>query len=262
MTEQTTNVTNTETPVDTSSAAPVAAVVPPSSQQPTTSGLDGNVFDSIDGKPWRKKFYGQKGRADQLEQEAAKAEGALTEQVNQLQQSLQIAQAEVQRLTLLSSELTGKVDAIPQLQTDNQNLKQEAAAAERMKVLLDYPGVLGIQVEEVVPATEEGKEPTTIQVNPILNLVANSNLSVDALRAEIERVAKFQGAAPQAPPEEPSKGPPVAPAPSAPSEETAEYWRQKAIELSLRMNTEGQLPELMDAHTEAWKKHTELLASG
>ena len=258
MTEQTTSVTNAETPIDTTiSATPVAPVAPPSSQQPTAPAIDPS-----DGKEWRTKYHGQKGAYEQLKNQVAAKEGALSEQIKQLQQSLQVSEAEVKRLTLLSSELTGKVDAIPQLQTDNQNLKQEAAAAERMKVLLDYPGVLGMQVEEVVPATEEGQEPTTIQVNPILNLVANSNLSVDALRAEIERVAKFQGAAPQAPPEEPSTGPPVAPAPAAPSEETAEYWRQKAIELSLRMNTEGQLPELMEAHTDAWKKHTELLASG
>ena len=255
--EQTTTVTPPATSVDAIAPIQQPQAVPPSSQQPTSLAIDPS-----DGKEWRTKFHGQKGAYEQLKNQVAAKEGALSEQVKQLQQSLQVSEAEVKRLTLLNSELTGKADAIPQLQTDNKNLKQEAAIAERMKVLLDYPGVLGMQVEEVVPATEEGQEPTTIQVNPILNLVANSNLDPKSLRAEIERVAKFQGAAPQAPPEEPSTGPPVAPAPAAPSEETAEYWRKQGIELSLRMNTEGQLPELMEAHTEAWKKYTELSGSG
>ena len=257
--EQTTNVTNPVTPADATSAAPVATGVPSSSPQPTTPAIDPS-----DGKEWRTKFYGQKGAYEQLKNQVAANEGALSERITQLQSLLQVSEAEVKRLTLLNSELTGKADAIPQLQTDNQNLKQEAAVAERVKMLLDYPAVLGIQVEEEVPATEEGKEPTMVKINPILNLVANSNLEGDALKVEIARLSKIYGsqAQAQAPPEEPPKGPPVAPAPGTPSEETAEYWRLKAIEISERMNSEGMTPDLMNAHSEAWKKQTELLVSG
>jgi len=259
MTEQpTTTVTNTETPIDTASAVPSAPVSPPLSQQPPVAA----DVDPSDGKPWRTKFHGQKGAYEQLKNQVASKEGALSEQVTQLQQSLQVSEAEVQRLTIENTKLQGQTDAIPQLQTDNQNLKQEAAIAERMKVLLDYPEVLGIQVEEEVPATKEGQEATTIKVNPILNLAANSMLDPDALRAEIERVAKYQGKPPQAPPEETPKGPPVAPAPSAPSEETAEYWHKRALEIDSQMSSEGISPELMEASKEAWKKHAELGIAG
>ncbi len=255
--EPTTNVTNAGTPPDTTGAVTGAAVPPLFSPQPTPPAIDPS-----DGKEWQEKFHGQKGAYEQLKKQVAEREGALSEQNKQSQQSLQVLEAEVKRLTLLNSELTGKVDAIPQLQTDNQNLKQEAAAAARVKVLLDYPEVLGIQVEEEVPATEEGKEPTMVKINPILNLVANSNLEGDALKVEIARLSKIYGSQAKAPPEEPPKGPPVAPAPGTPSEETAEYWRLKAIEISERMNSEGMTPELMTAHSEAWKKQTELLVSG
>ena len=260
MTEQpTTTVTNTETPIDTTiSAVPSAPVSPPLSQQPPVT----TDVDPSDGKPWRTKFHGQKGAYEQLKNQVAAKEGALSEQIKQLQQSLQVSEAEVQRLTIENTKLQGQADAIPQLQTDNQNLKQEAAIAERMKVLLDYPAVLGMQVEEEVPATEEGQEATTIKVNPILNLVANSNLDVDALKAEIERIAKFQGAAPQAPPEEPTAGPPVAPAPASPSEETPEYWHKRALEIDAQMSSEGMSPQLVEASKEAWRKHAELGVAG
>lgn len=255
------NVQTSPTGTDSSGTAIAPAVpsslAPPSSSQPTTTttpGLDPLIF-SPDGKKWSDVAHGQRGHISQLRAEREELAGKLNAQIETLRGT--VTEKE-QSLSQLQAELQSRakeLEAVPALLDQIKELEQRASLADKYRMLAEYPRLLEIQVEETVPG-EDGGEPKTIKVNPLLNLVENSNLTGDALRAEIRRMAAFyEGSRSQ---QEQRVQAPASPSPAAPVEETAEYWYKRANELRERMNTEGASDELFELHNQAWRKYAEL----
>jgi len=248
--EQTTNVTDgNAAPAVTPVPAVTTPTPPPSGQQTTSSKPNSDVVDA-DGKKWKDKFYGREGAIGQLQKEKAELEGMFKTRLDSAQQQLDERDASILVLQTQVGDLQPQIEAIGDLQEQIDNLSKEAGLATKYKILTEYPTLLGMQVEEEIPAEGEG-EPTKVLVNPLVNLVENSTLEGDALRAEIARLATLYSSVPQQ--ETPPPAAPVAPTPAEPVQDSPQFHYNKAMEIKDRMNSgEGGL---MDEFREAWEQY-------
>jgi len=265
MTGQTLNPDGTTSvPTGAPAATPGQSPDPATSQQPAS--LHPDVY-APDGKRWRDKFYGQDGAISKLQNDAARAAGIHDQTIAGLQEQLRIRDSQIATLNTSSANAQAQIDSIAGLNQTITELQARAGLVDTYRALTEYPDLLNVQVEESVPATEPGGEPTTRTVNPLLALVESSNLPPDQLRAQMAQLATFyrtgqqqQPAAPPAPVAPglaPIPGPPAVPSPATPlAQNTVAYWRQRALEAQGRM-IEGDAVARTE-HREAWEKVREL----
>lgn len=188
------------------------------------------VYDD-DGKPWREKFHGLAGRTQQLESELQKAQQEYQGAQKELQAELGKRESTIEEL---SSKLTGageQLGALQDLKDRIPELETKARRAEKLEAILEYPTLATLQVADKVK-TDEGEEHELL-VNPVMNLVQNSTLEGEALRAELRRLNELYqkaGKLPETTPQSQSVTGGAAPSPGEPVEQTPEYWEEKARE--------------------------------
>lgn len=241
-------------PVQTGSAAAAPKPTPTAPPvSPTPPALNPDVYCPEDGKRWKEKFYGAQGALKQIRTEATEKVGAAEQQVLSMTEALQQRDATLATLGGQNTELSEQIAAIPELQGQIEQLTQQAARADLYQVLMGYPQLLSMTAQQTVPAETEGGEPTTITVNPVLQLVETSNMSVDQLKVTLDQ---FLQALPQQTGNNQARSPvtspatPSPPAPGGPATDDVLLARAKAAQE--RLNSGDVSPEAMEEHRAAW----------
>jgi hypothetical protein len=220
--------------------------------------LNPDIYCPDDGKKWKDKFYGAQGALKQTRTEAAEKVGAAEQQVLSVTETLQQRDATLATLTGQNTELSEQIAAIPQLQGQIEQLTQQAARADLYQVLMGYPQLLEMTAQQTVPADKDGEEPTTITVNPVLQLIETSNMSVDQLKVTLDQ---FLQALPQQTEGGQVRSPvtsaatPAPPAPGGPATDDALWTRVQAAQG--RMNSGDNSPEALEEHRAAWAAYRE-----
>jgi len=186
------------------------------------------VYDG-DGKLWKDKFLGREGHVQQVQKQLEEAQKQYEQSQKQLQAELTKREGTIEQLNgKLSAageqlgELQGLKDRIPELET-------KAGRAAKLEAILEYPKLATMQVTDMVK-TEDGEE-VEMLVNPVMNLVQNTSLEGDALRAELRRLnSLYSTPSEPSPPQNTGVTDGAAPSPGEPVEQTPEYWEEKARE--------------------------------
>lgn len=185
------------------------------------------VYDT-DGKLYREKFTGQKGRADELaskiEELSKKHESAL----KSLESEVKTREGKIAELTSKLENAGQELGQLKALEDRVPELEQQARQADRLRAVLEYPELVNRQIKEMVDEDE-------VLVNPILDLIESVNLEGDELRTHLRRLNAIVKAG-EKPPTEPSPMEGASPAPGEPVEETPEYWETKARQAHLAAN--------------------------
>jgi hypothetical protein len=145
---------------------------------------------------------------------------------------------------------------LDELQTQITTLTEEAARAQRYKLLLEHPGLLNLQVEQEVKV-EGQEEPQKISVNPAIQLVETSTLPTDQLKQTIAQMEAAIGkpTAPQAPVTDGAL-PPSPP----PEENNLDQAWAKVQAAQDRLNGGDLSPDAWNEQRAAWAEYRELQA--
>jgi hypothetical protein len=247
-----TNATNAQLPITASATSPPPQ--PPASQTPT---LDPQVF-APDGKPWSAKFHGSSGALKQVQAEKAETEGALTQQIATLTAALGERDATIAQLQVQLGTAQEQLGGLDDLQGQITTLTEEAAKAQRYKLLVAHPELLNLRVEQQVQV-EGQDEPQTVTVNPAIDLIETSSLPLDKLESTIAQMAAAVGSAVPiaAPAQTPITGP-TPPTPPAPNVNDLDAAWEKVKEAQERINSLDASPEAWNNHREAWAEYHRL----
>lgn len=159
---------------------PVTSPTPPTPGPSSTYTPVDQMVYAPDGKTWKSKFHGAEGHRTQIEEQRDTQRGALEQKVMGLEQQLREAQAQVSSLTNEVSALTEQANTIPQLQEQLTTVRQQAAEAARLRILMKHPQLLGVQIEEQ-RAVEGQEEPEVVQVNPYMKFIQTTTMEGDEL---------------------------------------------------------------------------------
>ncbi len=253
------NATDNQTANDGTPATKSKADV---QSQPPSVGptYDRELVYAEDGKQWKEKFHGQRGRVQQLEEEYQNQIESLRTQVEELQGSVEQKDSSVEQLNTRLGEATGRLEELQSLKDRIPELEQKARITDRYRALMEYPELLGAQVKDVV-TDEDGQEHEMV-FNPILNFVENTTMEGDELRAEIKRLNQVFGNQKKAlndfmeDNKEVTDG--AGPSPGEPVQQDAEYWTKKAQDYQTQLKSDPRNQDLMDKMLEAGQKAREL----
>lgn len=230
--------------------------------QPPSVGptYDRELVYAPDGKQWKEKFHGQRGRAQQLESEYQDKIGALEKQLEDLKGTVGQKDSSIEQLNTRLGEATERLQDLQALKDRVPELEQKARITDRYRALMEYPELLNAQVKDVVK-DEDGEEHEMV-FNPILSFVENTTLEGDALRAEINRLNRVFGAQKKALEDvmqntsDVTEG--AGPSPGEPVHQDAEYWEQQAQTYQDQLKSDPRNQELMNKMLEAGAKAREL----
>lgn len=255
-----TDNTGTIAPVpDLTTGAPAAMnppVQPPAS--PATPAIPSFASDDIyapDGKKWSDKFHGSSGALKQVQAEKAEESGLLAQQIATLTSALTERDAAIANGEARVAALQGQIPNLEELQTQITTLTEEAAKAQRYKLLLQHPGMLNLQVEQEVIV--EGQEtPQKVMVNPAVQLVENTTMPLDQLQQTIAQMEAAIGKPGAALPVTDGALPP-APAPATDNLDGS--WK-KVQAAQDRLNSGDLSPDAWDEQRKAWSDYKALQA--
>ncbi len=250
--------TTTEPPAgnDGTPAAPPAQAAPPPQSQPPQQQLPPTV-DPSDGKLWKDKFYGTQGRLQQVEAQHAQQMGALQVQAEGLQSTLRERDATITNLQQQVQQATTQLETIPGMQEQIATLEQQSALAERYRAAMQYPALLGAQVE--IERTTEDGQTVKEMVNPLLNLIESTTLTGDALQATLRQMAAALPAQQAGSTPTSIMAGAVPPSPEPVQDELGEL-RKRAAKIQDRIN-DGEIGAWED-HANVWMQIRELEAAG
>jgi len=219
---------------------PAATPPTPAPASPPSSppALDPNIYNP-EGQLWKDLYNGTAGGIKSLQSQHVQALATVQGQVDAHLTTIQERDATITGLHAASQEhaaivatLTEQAQAIP-------DLIQRAGYAGKLEILMQFPQLVAAQTAQEVPG-EEGAEPTTVMVNPYLEMMATTTLAGDALRTQL---SQFAAALPEPGPAASASAAPVIPPqpiPSTPStaRETlaalGEQMKQDPTNLALR----------------------------
>lgn len=228
---------------------PVTSAVPPLS--PQTSGSNPDIFCPEDSKKWKDKFYGAQGALKQVQASSAGKVGGLGQQVTELTQTVAEKDATIAATQLQLVTLQEQIKQIPDLRGQVGTLTQQAARADRYQLLMEFPHLLGLRVEQMI-AGEEGEEPETTTVNPVLQLVEASTLSLEQLRVTLQQFsATLPTATPDATPVSRVLAPAMPPSP-APAGAGGDALWARVQGAQMKLNSGDYSQEAQREHQEAW----------
>lgn len=220
-----------------------------------------------DGSMWRDKFNGAQGQIGNLNNQISRLKQEMEDMGGGHSSELQAKDDQISQLQSEIDQLQQTTGTIPGLQEQLEQLKPKAVMADRYRMVMRYPGVLNLSVEEEVQVEGED-EPQVVSVNPVLQLIETTTLEGEALEQAVKRLARLHGQSVATQLEDvepvatPAGGPafnsPAPPSPAGPSEESAQFWYDKAIEYKGIANETGD-KEAMEKMREAFQKHEELL---
>jgi hypothetical protein len=233
-------------------AAPVQA--PPASQ-PSVSSQD-DVY-APDGKLWKDKFWGAQGALKQTQQQKEEATGGYEQQLLALAQTVKERDAAIATLNQQVEQLRDQIGTIPGLQDNINELTQKATMAERYQLLFEFPQVHNLWIEQTVQG-EDGAEPTTQRVNPVLQLVETSQMPMDQLRTTLQQfVASLPTAASPGEDRSPVTSPAI-PTPTTPQTSAdSDAWTRITAAQDALNNSPGD-PAAIKEHQDAWDAYREL----
>jgi uncharacterized coiled-coil protein SlyX len=227
---------------------------PPKSQSPTAN-IDPSMVWDDEGKMWRDKFNGQKGAVQDLSTKLAEARREIDSLKQKMTDSLSSRDQDETQLREELESLRENAGVIPDLHEKIKELTAKVKAGERYKALARRPELLSMVVEEE-EETEDG-ETVTKRTNPILDLVASSNLEGEDLDALLD---KLSVAVPTTSAAEDSAKPPAPPAPPAPDGDDLESLYNAAIAADDALREHGWSKSLNDKSMQAWAAYREALA--
>jgi hypothetical protein len=231
----------------------------PAVTTPDASNRD--IFDE-QGRKWRDVANGQKGFIQQVQKAQNEAAAVTQSQIDALNVTIAERDTALTELAAQVQALGETAGTVPQLTEQIEELTQKAAKAEKYRMLMQYPKLLQVQVEQQVEPAGEGEEPTVRTVNPLLELVESSDLVGDALQATLNQLI---AALPSVGPPTEGTPPPATPAPMAPTPaaptgtDDLASWQAKADAAHQQMNT-GDM-SAQPAFTEAWENIRRLQAA-
>lgn len=253
-----TETSNQTTANDVAHSADSTRVTAPTTQPPSVGPSDSRLIFADDGKTWRDKFHGAQGHAQQLQDKHSKELDGIRQQVDELQGLVSEKDTSIAKLTENLSKAAQQLGELQALQERIPELEKQARISERYRALMEYPELLNLQVEDVIK-DEEGEEHEMV-FNPVIDLVENTTLEGDSLRAAIKRLGNAFGASQQrvinTDSDEVTPG--AAPAPGEPVEQDADYWRDKAQEFHAQLKSDPDNTELMGQMVEAYAKAREV----
>jgi len=218
---------------------------------------DRDLVYAPDGKPWREKYHGQKGRVQQLEEEYGEKLEEKATTLQKLKQELEQRQGAVQELTGKLESAGEQLGELQALKDRIPELESKAGRAAKLEAILEYPQLANLQVKDMM-TNEEGEEVELLS-NPIMSLVESSTLEGEALRAELRRLNKVYQKAGEVPePQSTSVTDGAAPSPGEQVEQTPEYWQTKAREAHQQaIENPSQREEFLDQMQEFTQKARE-----
>ena len=247
--------------VDLTTGAPVGTIPAQPPASPATPTIPSFASDDIyapDGKKWADKFHGSSGALKQVQAEKAEEVGALAQQVASVAEALKTRDAAIAQRDVQLDAMRGQVGNLEELQTQMTTLTEEAARAQRYKLLLQHPGLLALQVEQEV--TVEGQEtPQKIMVNPAIQLIETSTLPLDQLQQTIALMDAAIGKPAALVPVAPVTDGAIPPAPAPASSNLDTAWKS-VQEAQDRLNSGDLTVEAWDAQRKAWAEYRSLQA--
>lgn len=247
------NETGVVTPESTPAPAPTPSVQPAAPQSaPPSSPLNPDVY-APDGKKWSDKYWGIQGALKQAQQQSAEATGGFEQQVLNLTQAVQQRDATIKALAEERDMLREQVGNIPGLQEQIGQLSQQAQRADRYQLLMEFPELTGLRVEQEVQ-TEAG-EPRKVVVNPVLQLIETSQMSLDQLRTTLQQFVTTMPS-----PGEPQRSPvtsPAIPAPSSPKVDTKDELWKNVMAVHARINEGDRSEATREEYRKAWEAYNE-----
>lgn len=234
----------------------------------TPGALNPEIYCTEDGKTWREKFYGKSGAVQQLEQEHAKTLGAMEQTLSQKDSQLTQLGARIAVLEKAVSDTKVQADQLPALQQQIQTLTEQAVVAtdvqlkaqlaDRYRLAMDFPGLLGLRVEQKEKDKDSGEERVVGYTNPVLTLIEKTPMDGDELRKVLLDLAS------QLPMDSTAavKGPmstttiqPPNPTPS--TDNDIDSWRKKMDEARMKYN-ESANPQYLNEYDKARAQYEEL----
>lgn len=224
-------------------ATPAAAPAPTPSPSPNP-----DIIDPETGRAWKIRFHGAHGARLQAERELAEVTGKFEQAIKTLQETLNARDAELAAANSRLAALEEQTGAIPALQEQNKELAQMAMMADKYKLLMRYPNLLSINVEE---QADEG----TGRVNPVLSLIESTTMPLGDLERTLQQMTQAI----------PVDRAPVRPAASAPAipqappqqnegEDISAAWA-RIQEVKLRLNESPNDLQLQQEFREAWQRY-------
>lgn len=227
MSEDTTGTSTN--PADQPQTPPVASPAPPAAPDLGTPPAAPTVpppSSQIDTENLARRFDTERGKWQQYMSEVASWQGGMQQQLNTARGLLNDRVARVQELERQLAALQEQVNAVPGLKEQASQAAQYQEQLDRLKQITAYPEVVN-RVQEQQVAKEDGTT-EVIRVNPILDMLMNTNLQGDAFHQNLVGVVATLTQS-QVPPAAPSsQAPPTAgmtPAPMASSADEA-FWQQ------------------------------------
>lgn len=191
-----------------------APAVTPATPSPTAGppALDPMIYNP-EGQPWKDLYNGTAGGIQSLKSQHTQALATVQAQVDAHLAAIQERDATITQFKTAAQEQAANAAALAEQAKTIPDLLQRAGYADRLEILMQFPKLVASTVAQEVPGAE-GAAPTTIQVNPYLELIATTTLSGDALRKQLSQLA---GAIPEPTITSPSSAAPVIPPQPTPS---------------------------------------------
>jgi len=182
-----------------------------------------------EGQKWMDLYYGVIGSTKQLKATHATALAEASQQLTLAQDGVTKRDAEIAQLATASTEKDAMVITLTEQAKQLPDLLQRDAYASRLEQFMLFPQLVSAQAATTIPG-EGDAEPTTVMVNPYLQMLKDTTLTGDELSAYLAQLSAT--AVPQATsPTPPTMPAPATPAPaSTPSDRMAVLWTQMKAE--------------------------------
>ena len=200
----------------------------PAASPASAPQLNPDVFNDK-GQKWMDLYHGVTGSAAQLKADHATAVATAQQELTLAQDGVTKRDAEIAQLTAASTEKDAMVITLTEQAKQLPDLLRRDAYASRLEQFMLFPQLVSAQAATTIPG-EGDAEPTTVMVNPYLQMLKDTTLTGDELSAYLAQLSAT--AVPQATsPTPPTMPAPATPAPaSTPAERMAVLWTQMKAE--------------------------------
>jgi hypothetical protein len=154
--------------------------------------LDPQIYNP-EGQSWKDLYNGTAGGIQSLKSQHVQALAAVQAKVDTHLAAIQERDATITQLQAAAQEQVNAMTALTEQAATIPDLLQRASYADKLEILATFPRLMTAQTAQEVPG-EDGADPTTVMVNPFMQLIATTTLDGEALRAQL---AQFSSALPE-----------------------------------------------------------------
>ena len=226
--------------------APATTPTTPPASPPSSppAALNPEIYNP-DGQSWKDLYNGTVGGQKSLQSQHVQALATKQGQVDAQTALVQERDATITSLQTAAQEQVSVMAGLTEQAATIPDLLQRASYADRLEILAQFPRLMTAHTAQEVPGVD-GADPTTVNVNPYMELIATTTLTGDALRTQL---SQFAGALP-----EPSQAAPTSSAPVIPPqpEPAPESTRASTLaEIGLRMRKDPTNLKIQAEYNEA-----------